>query len=1107
MLQFVLGNILTNKQAWCVADMKALLEQKQVKQVFYLVPEHIKFDSEMNVLTQLHHEDISGSIDIQIYSFSRLAWYLLKDTGVLVKQQLSKIGLSMLVRHVLLEKQSELVFYRTQINKQGFIKQLTDLFLEFRSGAISQEDFYTFFKEKPSDTTESQENMYVKMQELMLLYQAFNEKLIGKYIEKEDLYTQLAEHIHTMDLSNTAIYIDGFERFSAKEQQIILALMKKTYKVSVTLPLSKKAKEKTPLTLIPMITRERLIQLAQENSVRISEIDVTKGYERYSEDMQKIVSFWEEAFQSVERKDNDVIKQDALFIQEYDTKQEEVTAVINQISRLVATKHYRYKDFSILMRQVEDYEMILKPLCHESQIPYFIDNADTMASHPISEFLASLYAIQKRNWQYADMMRLLRSDLLEIGAQDDIDVFENDLLANGYVGKRWWIEDKEQWKYEHIRERIVGILLPYIETLEQASTMKDAAVALYMLCKEHGAVSKIKQWRDDFIAQGQLEKARQHEQAWQTFIQLLDEFVMVLGNIPFDLQTFYTVLSSGFEEAEYSLVPPTLDTVTISSLDGRRATTKKMIFVLGATSSQFPKIYDNKTLLSDEERHRLTQVLAPGHYLQLDTLDRTMVEPFVVYQLLASVTEQLYLFYPKTHEPKSTYIEMLEKRFDTRMTPQLLGKSKQVIRYLMKQIRTHYDTDSTLSLIDRYLIAFMQQTTPYHEVFKPLMKSFEYRNVPVHLTNALELYQGHLYLSVSQLESYFKDPYSHFLQYGLKLKERPVLSLTPADVGNVFHDTLDIFFEQVEQYEQEIDTLIERALTTVFDKPQYRLFQMTKSMAFSKELLTDTLTHVMQQLYQAKKQTNTRVIATEQVFDTKGSTGLILPKIDLLSDYTLSLRGKIDRIDVVNGDYLSVVDYKSSAKQFDLSRFYEGLSLQLITYLYVLEQNKKQLHLESTKTMGAFYYHVGYPYERVKTKAFDITDLAYTQEKFNGILSLSVEDVEKIPDVSMFYKVGLTKSNTFNKTKTMPTIESLDTFFDFLIWKIKQAGQRILSGDIPLSPIKDEPFTPSLNEFRSISLFDATLPENQYRKLLSVEDVLQAMKEKGVNADDTSQTN
>lgn len=56
---------------------------------------------------------------------------------------------------------------------------------------------------------------------------------------------------------------------------------------------------------------------------------------------------------------------------------------------------------------------------------------------------------------------------------------------------------------------------------------------------------------------------------------------------------------------------------------------------------------------------------------------------------------------------------------------------------------------------------------------------------------------------------------------------------------------------------------------------------------------------------------------------------------------TVSLAGKVDRVDGYIRDgrlYLRVMDYKSGKKSFSLSDIWYGLNMQLIIYLYALQE-------------------------------------------------------------------------------------------------------------------------------------------------------------------------
>ena len=56
---------------------------------------------------------------------------------------------------------------------------------------------------------------------------------------------------------------------------------------------------------------------------------------------------------------------------------------------------------------------------------------------------------------------------------------------------------------------------------------------------------------------------------------------------------------------------------------------------------------------------------------------------------------------------------------------------------------------------------------------------------------------GKLVFSVSRLEKYAECPFSYFVQYGLKAKNRKIYEFTPPDLGSFVHEMLDLFTNKV----------------------------------------------------------------------------------------------------------------------------------------------------------------------------------------------------------------------------------------------------------------------------------------------------------------------
>lgn len=60
-----------------------------------------------------------------------------------------------------------------------------------------------------------------------------------------------------------------------------------------------------------------------------------------------------------------------------------------------------------------------------------------------------------------------------------------------------------------------------------------------------------------------------------------------------------------------------------------------------------------------------------------------------------------------------------------------------------------------------------------------------------------KLYGETLHTTISRLERYRSCPFSFYLEYGLKLKEKKSLKLDPIDTGSFMHEVIDTFFENV----------------------------------------------------------------------------------------------------------------------------------------------------------------------------------------------------------------------------------------------------------------------------------------------------------------------
>ncbi|MGY3725351.1 DNA helicase/exodeoxyribonuclease V, subunit B [Granulicatella balaenopterae] len=1191
----------TNHHQVIVREMTEWLQKDPENQVFYLIPDHIKFTAEIDMIKQTvkelrPHASQWAATRLQVFSFNRLAWYLLKENPIAQKPGISKVGLGMIIQKILMTHQEELVLFRHEIHHQGFIEQLVDIFMEFRQGGIEPEDFAVFINHEEVDTTTDAKQ---RMKEFGILYRYFQQELVGNYIAMEEVLQTAASVIRELDFRKTLVIIDHHYSFKAGELEILAAFTECASRTQLYTSLSmdalKDGQDSQSLYYSNYLLLQRVTDfLADYGHYVQATVEVKNGNSLYNDDFKQLEAFWLSSNKGI-KKPYTASKQeiDCLSVVRYDSHKEELQETVAHIHQLVHSGQYRYQDIQLVTRTLEADSLLLEPLLRQYKIPYFIDLTDTMDKHPLLQLIESIFAIKKHFWRYSDILALLRSelafwpiqlmkelkakedaeeleDLLEVSMPSEIDLVldtdeleaspeellnrktqaveeyrarvdlsENVILANGYQG-RDWVSNKP-WYYQpeaidedsvlaelsfdeyaaqtaaQLREVVTSHLQPFFKQLDEPDvTSKQAMSYLFQLLEEIGVYEATLYWRDIANEKGNIGLARKHEQTWNEFIRIVDEYVAIFGETPFQLDQFLQLLRTGFTQTHYSMAPTTLDQLICTGIDALQYNPKKISFVIGATQGNLPKLYENKTLFTDEERDLLTNELDSGRFLRPSSAQQQTIEPFVFYKLLVSATEHVYFSYAQILEDSSTsqemssYLERLRLKFDF---PIIDGSKRKQERFERHEFYT--DSELYMHLLEQYrkyhhdleamprewaaIAKVLAKNSTYKERYQQLIQSVFRYNVPDKLPKELaeSLYGKNLYLSISQVELFNLDSFGHFLRYGLKLEERREFELTIQNAGNYFHDAMDLFVQYLSQRQllienlsqAEIDQILTEILAQQDEKQQYIILSSSKRMEFIRSLLQDTIKTTAHAMQQQQKQLLLKPFATELVFGPGSPYQVTLPLNQM--NHTLSLRGKIDRIDYAHtsvGDFISVLDYKSGKKDFNMDKFMAGLQLQLFVYLSVSQKIVQEQTHKNIVPFGAFYMHLHQPkfkhtdlmkkvsFEELWLKDFSYKGLMATDESLISILNPLEND-----EPSLVLPYGLKKNGDFTKASKVVTREELELMMDYAYYQVKETGKRILDGDIRLSPYKGENFTPSVNGiYTPISQFDATLPENQY---------------------------
>ncbi|MEH7333699.1 helicase-exonuclease AddAB subunit AddB [Neobacillus drentensis] len=1125
-----------------------LLEDPKGNPIIYIAPEQMTFLSEYRMAV---NPEIGGMIRAQVFSFPRLAWRILQETGGISRVHLSSVGMNMLIRKIIDDQKDQLKLFHRAADKSGFVQQLEQMITEFKRYCIRPEELIQDSLKSGGATKALQD----KLNDLELIYQKFEDEVFGKYIDSEDYFRLLAEKIQVSDyLKEAEIYIDGFYNFSPQEYQVIQELMKHCKRVSVALTTDRILFDAVPDEL-------ELFRLTSDACFSIYEIAKACGIEIERPIFLKEQKKWQTMSLAHLEEKFDVRPAEAfhgdtaITIFQAVNRRAEIEGIAREIRQLVRTKGYRFRDMAVLIRNGADYHETVEPVFADYQIPYFIDQKRTMLNHPLIELIRSSLEVINSYWRYESVFRVIKTELIyplqdnPAKMREKLDKLENYVLAYGINGSKW--TKKDRWSYRRIRAleletnvqtdaekemeqelnelklMITAPILRLTRRLKKADTGRKLCEAVYLFLEELDIPAKLENWKIAAEEQGNLVRAREHEQVWNSVIDLLDQYVEILGEESVSLKTFASILETGFESMHFSLIPPALDQVLIGDLEKSRLTEIKVVFVVGVNEGILPGKISGDGILADEDREMLVDA---GIKVAPSSRTRLLDENFLAYKAFTAPSEILYVSYPLANDEgkaliPSSYIKRIKDMFpDVRedfyvTDPAELTEEGQLsfvsnvttaLSYLNSQLqlnKRHYP----ISDLWWDVYNFYMKSKWKGQAFK-VFSSLFYTNQAVKLSKEVadELYGEAIQASVSRMELYNGCAFSHFAQHGLKLRERQVFRLEAPDIGELFHAALkqiaDIVNEQnltwAQLTRQQCEELSKEAVKTLAPKLQNEILLSSERHLYIKRKLEQIITRASLVLSEHAKVSGFSPIGLELAFGPNGK----LPPLSftLKNGKKMELAGRIDRVDQAKGEddqvFLRVIDYKSSEKDVNLTEVYYGLALQMLTYLDIVMTHSKELVEMQASPAGVLYFHVHNPFINT-TKMLTIDEIEnqiMKKFKMNGLM-LSDQNVIRMMDQSLesgdsqIIAAGIKKDGNLSKKSKVASLNEFNNLKNHIRKLYQKTGNAIIDGEIGITPYKLKDKTPcTFCVYKSVCQFDESIENNQYKILTpySKEEVL-----------------
>jgi len=1123
MLRLIYGKSGSGKSSFCFSEISKLIEEGKANKIYIITPEQFSFTAERKLMDEMEKIGCGAVISAEVLTLSRMAYRVMQEVGGGL-ESLSKCGKAMLVYSILSNNQKNLKFLgKSDENIDLSMRAIT----EFKKHGVSVDDLLSEIS--------GVEDLYLKnkLQDMSLIYKEFEDKISESYIEDTDLLTLLAENLDKVDLvKNSIIYIDEFSGFTYQEYQVIKEFLRLAKEVNITICTDNLDFNTNPdidIYYPNKITVKKLLNLTKENDIVLDEsVHLEKGLRFKTEELQFLSSNLYSNNSTIYGKD---VENLSLFLAK--NEYSEVENVARKIEELVRNENMRYRDISIITKNIENYSSLVRAIFREYDIPVFIDEKRDLNQNIIVQYVLSILEVLSKNFSSEAVFSYIKLGFFDYEKEE---IFKLENYCNKWgIKQNKWKKDftyeleieskkKEVERLNEIRKEIIEPLLKLQEEIKKNRTVKNITIALYNFIINQNIEEKISKKISELEEKDLLDLAKEYKESYEIIIDIFDKMVLIFDDEKITIDKYQKIFKIGLKNSGLGKIPGTADQVILGDVDRSRSHKVKAVFILGLNDGVFPSSNKDEGFLNDSDREILKQ---DGIELANGTIDNLYEDKFNIYKAFTTAEEKLYLSYSSSDKDgkslrPSVLISQIKKMFPKmKEESDVINKKYEIVnkKVTYEELIENIAKIKNKEKIDEIWYQIYNYYKGQEEWNKKLtsdMQGLNYTNLPekIKQENIDKLYGNTLKTSISRLEKYRGCPFSYYLQYGLKLKEKETLKVQSFNTGSFMHETIDSFFKVVREEDINLAEIEEDKILEIVSNIIDESLNLNKNFIFTatakykvlvrrlKRIITKALKYIIITIVNS----DFEVSGTEVEFGEKGKYEPII--LELENDKKIEITGKIDRIDTAKKEdekYLRIIDYKSSAKNIDLNEVYAGLQIQLLTYTDAICRK------EDIMPAGIFYFSLLEQMANAdkRLNEDEIEEMIRKNFKMKGLIIADVKIIKMNDNTlksgtSNLVPAGITTKGEINQRNTNGVKQEEFKILQEYIYKtIKDISKEILSGKIDLKPYNKQGKTPcEYCEYKTICGFNPKLNNNKYNYIdkKTKDDILNKMRQNGDGA-------
>ena len=1034
---------------------------KGISEPLLIVPEQFSFITERNLLKKTGAAKMKK---LKIFSFSRLCTsYFAQNKTKL--QPFADDGVRCIYMLKALEAlEGRLKIYKNTAYNSRFLNSLVGFNKEIKLCDISDESLADAARKTTNELLKD------KLNDLILINETYDALLSKSYFDENELLKYFNKAALENDFfRNKTVYVDAFRAFSVLELECISIAMRQADDVYITFCSDGLGNADSAFDFIDDF-ENKLKGAAAKYGVKVKPPVTLKG-NSFSGDIAFIESnIYTDSLEKSGNTDGSVV------IAECADMQEECRFVACEIKKLIRKDGFRCRDIAVIERTGGAYKKLLCDTLERYDIPVFNDNRRPVASELLFIHLMSALECVTGGFKTENILRYLKTNL---GALDftEVSMLEKYALMWDIKGSAWLKDfnmhpagfgsEFKQHDYEilkrlnDIRKKAVGPLCKLKEnTVDKKGD--EIAEAVYDFLIETKTPQRLFEFAE-LLEQEKLPiEAKRKQASWDALMTLIDTATKLCAGEYMSLKRWFDIFTVLADKKDLGEIPQGLDEVTVGSADRIRTDSVKVAFLVGVNKDEFPLVEVKNGILSDRDRRELT---AAGVEVRPPFENSLNEERFIVYCALTAAEKKLYLTYKTSKDGTAcTKSELIDDILT--MLPDI---SPIVWKNASAADRIESESSAFNEFAKRYnensverntLYAYFAADPDYADKLRALENTANQKEILFDDPDiSKELFGKDMNLSASRIDSYYKCPFSYFCNYGLNAKALKKAEFNAAQSGTVVHHALRNILEKygndfIGVDDAELLDYIKAVLTEYLDDKMGGSTDKSKRFMYLFDRLCEIIMTVIHRLK------NEFVSSEFKPCNFEFEIGEDIPAYNLpLDDGNVSITGSIDRVDVFEKDgikYLRVIDYKTGKKDFKLCRLLDGLDIQMVLYLMVLESTGKSFYGE-TLPAGVLYLpsRIGYKsfINKREPSENEISALKIKSGKLSGMVLESpvVFNAMGVDKVIDYYPVKFdSKGNLSGNCYTQKQFKNLSHIVDD---KIIGMGNQLHNGRVPVLPV------------------------------------------------------